>query len=173
MPKRSLLIYEKPLSPDEVIKRAEAWKKIFKSKDHGEPVEVVINRRVRDNIYEVFFEDIVKGLLKSPKEHTQGEKVKAYVVMADYTTKTFRTKLHAPRDNVLEPGNILMGKVLKVASNGGIIVLIKGRKCFVPRNRIGPAIRYPLRDIKRGEVECLILKVQDRKVVAEILNVRV
>lgn len=169
-----LLIYEKPLSPEEVIKRAEVWDKIFKVKDKGEPVEVVINRHVRDDIYEVLFEDTVKGLLKSPKKHEIGERVKAKVVIADYTTKKFRTKLYVSKGktNKLKPGNVFIGKVLKVSSDEGLIVNINGRRCYVPRSRIGPAIKYPLKDLKKGKVECLVLRVDGKKVICEILKVR-
>ncbi len=168
------MIYEKPLNPEEVVKRAEVWEKIFKAKDMGEPVEVVINRHVRDDIYEILFEDTVKGLLKSPKKHEIGERVKAKVIIADYTTKKFRTKLYIPEveTNKFEPGKVFIGRVLKVSSDGGLIVNIKGKKCYVPRNRIGPAIKYPLRGLKKSSVECLILRVDGKKVICEILKVR-
>ncbi|MEO0138446.1 MAG: hypothetical protein ABIL16_03055 [candidate division WOR-3 bacterium] len=169
-----LLIYEKPLNPEEVIKRAEVWEKIFKAKDNGEPVEVVINRHVRDDIYEILFEDTVKGLLKSPKKHEIGERVKVKVVLADYTTKKFRTKLYVPEGKIgkFEPGKVFIGKVLKVLPDGGLMVNIQGKKCYVPRNRIGPAIKYPIKDLKKGTVECLILRVDGKKVICEILKVR-
>ncbi len=173
MQKRSLLIYEKPLTPEEVIRRAEVWKEIFRAKDRKEPVEVVVNRHVRDDIYEVFYKDIVKGLMKSPKEHKVGEKVKVRVVIADYTTKTFRTKFYQEKPAKFKVGDVLTGKVVKVTSKGGLVVIINGHKCLVPRNRIGPALRYPIKDIKRGEVECLILRVEGNRVIAEILGVRI
>jgi len=173
MQKRSLLIYEKPPTPEEVIKRAEVWKEIFDAKDRKEPLEVVVNRHVRDDIYEILYKDTVKGLMKSPKEHKVGERVKVSVIIADYTTKTFRTKLYQGKPARFKVGDVLTGKVLKVTSKGGLIVVINGQKCLVPRNRLGPALRYPIRDIKRGEVECLILRVEGNKVLAEILGVRI
>lgn len=166
-----LLIYEKPLNPEEVIKRADAWKRIFEAKDKGEPIEVSINRHVRDDIYEVFFENTVKGLLKSPKKHEVGERVKAKVILADYTTKKLRTKLYIPEEK-FEPGKVFVGKVLKVSPDGGFIVNINNRKCYVPKSKIGVAIKYPLRDLKKGTVECLVLKVKGKKVICEILKVR-
>ena len=167
-----LLAYEKSPSPEEVIKRAEAWGKIFSAKDKGEPIEVVITKKVKPQIYEILFEDTVRGLLKSPEEHNIGETVKAKIVIADYVKKKLRTKLHK-EERVLKVGSVVRGKVLKVSSGGNLVVSVEGKKVYVPKNRLGPARKFSLKDLKKGEVECLILRVDRGKVIGEILRVRI
>jgi ribosomal protein S1 len=165
-----LLAYEKSPSPDEVIKRAEAWGKIFSAKDKGEPIEVVITKKVKPQIYEILFEDTVRGLLKSPEEHNIGETVKAKIVIADYVKKKLRTKLYK-EEKVLKVGSVARGKVLKVSGDGGLVVSVEGKKVYIPKNRLGPARTFSLKDLKKGEVECLILRVDRGKVIGEILRV--
>ena len=167
-----LLAYEKSPSPEEVIKRAEAWGKIFSAKDKGEPIEVVITRKVKPQIYEILFEDTVRGLLKSPEEHNIGETVKAKIVIADYVKKKLRTKLYK-EERVLKVGSVVRGKVLKVSSGGNLVVSVEGKKVYIPKNRLGPARTFSLKDLKKGEVECLILRVDRGKVIGEILRVRI
>jgi ribosomal protein S1 len=167
-----LLAYEKSPSPEEVIKRAEAWGKIFSAKDKREPIEVVITKKVKPQIYEILFEDTVRGLLKSPEEHNIGETVKAKIVIADYVKKKFRTKLYK-EERVLKVGSVVKGKVLKVSGDGGLVVSVEGKKVYIPKNRLGPARTFSLRDLKKGEVECLILRVDRGKVIGEILRVRI
>jgi ribosomal protein S1 len=167
-----LLAYEKSPSPEEVIKRAEAWGKIFSAKDKGEPIEVVITKKVKPQIYEILFEDTVRGLLKSPEEHKIGDKVKAKIVIADYVKKKLRTKLYK-EERVLKVGSVVRGKVLKVSGDGGIVVSVEGKKVYIPKNRLGPARTFSLKDLKKGEVECLILRVDRGKVIGEILKVRI
>jgi ribosomal protein S1 len=167
-----LLAYEKSPSPEEVIKRAEAWGKIFSAKDKGEPIEVVITKKVKPQIYEILFEDTVRGLLKSPEEHNIGEKVKAKIVIADYVKKKLRTKLYK-EERVLKVGSVVRGKVLKVSGDGGFVVSVEGKKVYIPKNRLGPARTFSLKDLKKGEVECLILRVDRGKVIGEILRVRI
>jgi len=165
-----LLAYEKSPLPEEVIKRAEAWGKIFSPKDKGEPIEVVITKKVKPQIYEILFEDIVRGLLKSPEEHNIGETVKAKIVIADYVKKKLRTKLYK-EERVLKVGSVARGKVLKVSGDGGLVVSVEGKKVYIPKNRLGPARTFSLKDLKKGEVECLILRVDRGKVIGEILRV--
>lgn len=165
-----MLAYEKSPSPDEVIKRAEAWGKIFSAKDKGEPIEVVITKKVKPQIYEILFEDTVRGLLKSPEEHNIGETVKAKIVIADYVKKKLRTKLYK-EEKVLKVGSVARGKVLKVSGDGGLVVSVEGKKVYIPKNRLGPARTFSLKDLKKGEVECLILRVDRGKVIGEILRV--
>jgi ribosomal protein S1 len=167
-----LLAYEKSPSPEEVLKRAEAWGKIFSAKDKGEPIEVVITKKVKPQIYEILFEDTVRGLLKSPEEHNIGEKVKAKIVIADYVKKKLRTKLYK-EERVLKVGSVVRGKVLKVSGDGGLVVSVEGKKVYIPKNRLGPARTFSLKDLKKGEVECLILRVDRGKVIGEILRVRI
>jgi len=167
-----LLAYEKSPSPEEVIKRAEAWGKIFSAKDKGEPIEVVITKKVKPQIYEILFEDTVRGLLKSPEEHNIGEKVKAKIVIADYVKKKLRTKLYK-EEKVLKVGSVARGKVLKVSGDGGLVVSVEGKKVYIPKNRLGSARTFSLKDLKKGEVECLILRVDRGKVIGEILRVRI
>jgi len=171
-----LLAYEKSPSPEEVIKRAEAWGKIFSAKDKGEPIEVVITKKVKPQIYEILFEDTVRGLLKSPQEHNIGETVKAKIVIADYVKKKLRTKLYK-EERVLKVGSVARGKVLKVSGDGGLVVSVEGKvegkKVYIPKNRLGPARTFSLKDLKNGEVECLILRVDRGKVIGEILRVRI
>jgi len=167
-----LLAYEKSPSPEDVIKRAEAWGKIFSAKDKGEPIEVVITKKVKPQIYEILFEDTVRGLLKSPKEHNIGETVKAKIVIADYVKKKLRTKLYK-EERVLKVGSVARGKVLKVSGDGGLVVSVEGKKVYIPKNRLGPARTFSLKDLKKGEVECLILRVDRGKVIGEILRVRI
>jgi ribosomal protein S1 len=167
-----LLAYEKSPSPEEVIKRAEAWGKIFSAKDKGEPIEVVITKKVKPQIYEILFEDTVRGLLKSPEEHNIGEMVKAKIVIADYVKKKLRTKLYK-EERVLKVGSVARGKVLKVSGDGGLVVFVEGKKVYIPKNRLGPARTFSLKDLKKGEVECLILRVDRGKVFGEILRVRI
>lgn len=167
-----LLAYEKSPSPEEVIKRAEAWGKIFSAKDKGEPIEVVITKKVKPQIYEILFEDTVRGLLKSPEEHNIGETVKAKIVIADYVKKKLRTKLYK-EERVLKVGSVARGKVLKVSGDGGLIVSVEGKKVYIPKNRLGPVRTFSLKDLKKGEVECLILRVDRGKVIGEILRVRI
>jgi ribosomal protein S1 len=167
-----LLAYEKSPSPEEVIKRAEAWGKIFSAKDKGEPIEVVITKKVKPQIYEILFEDTVRGLLKSPEEHNIGETVKAKIVIADYVKKKLRTKLYK-EERVLKVGSVVRGKVLKVSGDGGFVVSVEGKKVYIPKNRLGPARTFSLKDLKKGEVECLILRVDRGKVIGEILRVRI
>jgi ribosomal protein S1 len=167
-----LLAYEKSPSPEEVIKRAEAWEKIFSAKDKGEPIEVVITKKVKPQIYEILFEDTVRGLLKSPEEHNIGETVKAKIVIADYVKKKLRTKLYK-EERVLKVGSVARGKVLKVSGDGGLVVSVEGKKVYIPKNRLGPAKTFSLKDLKKGEVECLILRVDRGKVIGEILRVRI
>ena len=172
MRKLPLLAYEKSPSPEEVIKRAQIWKKIFEAKDKGEPIEVVITKKVKPQIYEILFEDVVRGLLKSPNEHNIGEVVKAKIVIADYTTKKLRTKLYK-EEKVLPPGTIVQGKVLKASGDGGLVVLARGKKVHIPKNKLGPARSLLFRDLKKGEVECLILRVEGKRTIGEILKVRI
>jgi ribosomal protein S1 len=167
-----LLAYEKSPSPEEVIKRAEVWGKIFSAKDKGEPIEVVITKKVKPQIYEILFEDTVRGLLKSPEEHNIGETVKAKIVIADYVKKKLRTKLYK-EERVLKVGSVVRGKVLKVSGDGGLVVSVEGKKVYIPKNRLGPARTFSLKDLKNGEVECLILRVDRGKVIGEILRVRI
>ncbi len=167
-----LLAYEKSPSHDEVIKRAEAWGKIFSAKDKGEPIEAVITKKVKPQIYEILFEDTVRGLLKSPEEHNIGETVKAKIVIADYVKKKLRTKLYK-EERVLKVGSVVRGKVLKVSGDGGLVVSVEGKKVYIPKNRLGPARTFSLKDLKNGEVECLILRVDRGKVIGEILRVRI
>jgi ribosomal protein S1 len=167
-----LLAYEKSPSPEEVLKRAEAWGKIFSAKDKGEPIEVVITKKVKPQIYEILFEDTVRGLLKSPEEHNIGEKVKAKIVIADYVKKKLRTKLYK-EERVLKVGSVVRGKVSKVSGDGGLVVSVEGKKVYIPKNRLGPARTFSLKDLKKGEVECLILRVDRGKVIGEILRVRI
>jgi ribosomal protein S1 len=167
-----LLAHEKSPSPEEVIKRAEVWGKIFSAKDKGEPIEVVITKKVKPQIYEILFEDTVRGLLKSPEEHNIGETVKAKIVIADYVKKKLRTKLYK-EERVLKVGSVVRGKVLKVSSGGGLVVSVEGKKVYIPKNRLGPARTFSLKDLKNREVECLILRVDRGKVIGEILRVRI
>jgi ribosomal protein S1 len=167
-----LLAYEKSPSPEEVIKRAEAWGKIFSAKDKGEPIEVVITKKVKPQIYEILFEDTVRGLLKSPEEHNIGETVKAKIVIADYVKKKLRTKLYK-EERVLKVGSVARGKVLKVSGDGGLVVSVEGKKVYIPKNRLGPARTFSLKDLKEGELECLILRVDRGKVIGEILRVKI
>ncbi|NPA79515.1 MAG: S1 RNA-binding domain-containing protein [Thermotogae bacterium] len=167
-----MLIYEKPLSPEEVIRRAEVWEEIFKAKDGRRPLKVVINRHVRDDIYEVLYRDTVKGLLKSPKRHEVGEEVEALVVISDYTTKTFRTRLYDPSE-ILTPGDVVEGRVKKVTSSGGFVVLVGNQQCIVPKRHLGKAVKYPLRDLKRGKVICRVLRVSGKRPVLKILDVKI
>jgi ribosomal protein S1 len=167
-----LLAYEKSPSPEEVLKRAEAWGKIFSAKDKGEPIEVVITKKVKPQIYEILFEDTVRGLLKSPEEHNIGETVKAKIVIADYVKKKLRTKLYK-EERVLKVGSVVRGKILKVSGDGGLVVSVEGKKVYIPKNRLGPARTFSLKDLKKGEVECLILRVDRGKVIGEILRVRI
>jgi len=169
--KLPLLAFERSPSPDEVIKRAEVWKKIFDAKDRKEPIEVVITKKVRQHIYEILFEGVVRGLIKSPKEHSVGETVKAKIVIADYAKRKLRTKLYEEGKELL-PGAILKGKVVKV-SKDGLIVSVGDKKVLVPKNKLGPARTRPLKDLKGGEVECLILRVEGGKAVGEILKFRI
>lgn len=167
-----LLAYEKSPSPEEVIKRAEGWGKIFSAKDKGEPIEVVITKKVKPQIYEILFEDTVRGLLKSPEEHNIGETVKAKIVIADYVKKKLRTKLYK-EERVLKVGSVVRGKVLKVSGDGGLVVSVEGKKVYIPKNRLGPARTFSLKDLKKGGVECLILRVDRGKLIGEILRVRI
>ncbi len=169
-----MLIYEKPLPPEEVIRRAEVWKEVFEAKDHRRPLKVVINRHVRDDIYEVFYKDVVKGLLKSPKKHEVGEVVEAMVVISDYTKKVFRTRLYDPRrDRKLTVGAVVEGKVKKVSSSGGLIVAVGNVQGVVPKRYIGKAMRYPLKDLKRGTVVCRVVKVGGKRPILKIIDVKV
>jgi ribosomal protein S1 len=169
-----VLIYEKPLPPEDVIKRAEAWKEIFDAKDRREPVSVVINRHVRDDIYEVFYGEVVKGLLKSPQKHGVGDEVKAMVVIADYTTKTFRTRLYDPqRDKKFSVGDVVEGKVKKVTSNGGLLVAVGNVQCIVPKRYLGKAVKYPLKDLKRGKVVCRVVRVSGKRPILKITDVKI
>ncbi len=169
-----MLIYEKPLSPEEVIRRAEVWKEIFDAKDKREPVKVVINRHVRDDIYEVFYKDTVKGLLKSPKKHSVGDEVEAIVVISDYTTKTFRTRLYDPeRDRRLRVGETVECRVRRVTSNGGFVVAVGNVQGIVPKKHLGKAVRYPLRDLKRGKVVCKVIRAGGKRPVLKIIDVKV
>ncbi len=169
-----MLIYEKPLSPEEVIRRAEVWKEIFDAKDRREPVKVVINRHVRDDIYEVFYMDVVKGLLKSPKKHTIGEEVDALVVISDYTTKTFRTRLYDPeRDRRLRAGDVVECRIRKVTSSGGFVVTVGNVQGIVPKKHLGKAVKYPLKDLKRGRVVCRVIRAGGKRPVLKIIDVKV
>ena len=173
-PRKSVLIYEKPLPPEEVVRRAEVWKEIFDAKDRREPVKVVINRHVRDDIYEVFYKETVKGLLKSPRKHIVGEEVEALVVISDYTTKTFRTRLYDPeRDRRLRAGDVVECKVKRVTSSGGFVVAVGNVQGVVPKKHLGKAVRYPLKDLKRGKVVCRVLRSGGKRPVLKIIDVEV
>ncbi len=167
-----LLAYDKSPSPEEVIKRAEVWEKIFNAKDKGEPIEVVITKKVKPQIYEIIFENSVRGLLKSHLEHSTGETVRARIVVADYAKRKLRTKIYLEEKGI-SAGEIVKGKVLGVSKDGNLVVLVKGKKVIIPRNRLGPARGYSLRDLKRVEVECLILRVEGKRALGEILKVRI
>ncbi len=172
--RKRVLIYEKPLSPEDVIKRAEVWKEIFDAKDRKEPVKVVINRHVRDDIYEVFYKEVVKGLLKSPQQHQVGEEVDAIIVISDYTTKTFRTRLYDPKkDRKLSAGDVVEGRVKKVTSNGGLLVTVGNVQGVVPKRYIGKALKYPLKDLKRGKVICRVVRVGKKRPILKIIDVKI
>jgi len=168
-----VLKYEKPLPPEDVIRRANVWEEIFKAKDDRKPLRVVVNRHVRDDIYEVLYKDIVKGLLKSSKKHEAGEEVEAAVVIADYTTKTLRTRLYDPkRDRNLAAGEVVECVIKKVSSGGGFIVQIGTIQGIVPKKHIGKAMRYPLRDLRKGKLVCKVLRGGGKRPILKVLDVK-
>ena len=91
-------------------------------------------------------------------------------MIADYVKKKLRTKLYK-EERVLKVGSVVRGKVLKVSSGGNLLVSVEGKKVYIPKNRLGPARTFSLQDLKKGEVECLILRVDRGKVIGEILRV--
>ncbi len=168
------MMYDKPLPPDEVVRRAEVWKEVFDAKDGRRPVRVKINRHVRDDIYEVFYKDVVKGLLKSPKQHEVGEEVDAIVVISDYATKTFRTRLYDPeRDVILKVGDIVEAKVKRVTNRGGFTVQIRNLTATVPKRYIGKAMRYPIRELRKGRLVCEVVRLGKKGPILRVIDVKI
>lgn len=166
-------------SPEAIMRRAQLWGEVFRAKDQGQVLRVVVQERVRKGYLVALPWDDIKAFLPSQEELPEGLELEARITAANYVTKEIRVKRVIPKEAIQEimeelreaqrRGETVRVRLRSVVQNGALVEY-KGIKAFVPQSKLGMSeeeararigeefLARFIKVSKRGSVAALVLE---------------
>jgi|DewCreStandDraft_1066081.scaffolds.fasta_scaffold03044_7 ribosomal protein S1 len=168
------------LSPEQIIERAKKWEIVFDLYDNQRPINVIVERKVKEG-YIVKLKDLdLTGYLKTKKKLEIDQEVEAVIITANYLTKKIELKPTNSKINEKKIFKILKkskknnipikAKILNVM-NGGFEISVFGQRGFIPPSHIPKKISENLFSHIGKEYPVYILRVNKENILASLRQI--